>query len=93
MRLEDMPDVPDGSMSDEEFIAYAHDALSGEALECLYETISEHNGEVARFGDSWPGALIRIHASIAEVRAIERTLAKLEQRDPRDFRFSVSSPR
>ena len=80
-------------MTKEEFIAYAHDALSQDALECLYETISEHNGEVARFGDSWPGALVRIHASIADVRRLERQLARLEGRPERDFRFGVYSPR
>jgi hypothetical protein len=80
-------------MTKAEFIRYAHEALDGDALECLYDTISEHNGEVAQFGDSWPGALVRIHASIAEVNAIERQLARLENREPRDFRFAPRSPR
>ena len=80
-------------MTRDEFIAYAHEALSGEALEPLYETIAEHNGECVAFGDSWPGALVRIHASIADVYKIERQLARLEGREPRDFRFGVRSPR
>lgn len=80
-------------MTREEFIAYAHEATSADVLEGLYETISEHNGEVAAFGDSWPGALVRIHASIADVRKIERQLARLEGREPRDFHFRASSPR
>lgn len=79
-------------MTKAQFIIYAHGALSDEALEGLYETISEHNGEVARFGDSWPGALVRIHASISEVKGIERQLARLERRPERDFRFMVRSP-
>jgi hypothetical protein len=80
-------------MTKEEFIAYANEALSGEALEPLYDTIAEHNGEVAAFGDSWPGALVRIHASIADVHRLERQLARLEGRPERDFRFGVRSPR
>lgn len=79
-------------MTKEQFIAYAHEALSGEALEPLYETISEHNGECAAFGDSWPGALVRIHSSIADVKKLERQLARLERRAERDFRFNVRHP-
>lgn len=79
-------------MTKEQFIAYAHEALSPEALEPLYERIAEHNGEVARFGDSWPGALVQIHSSISEVRSIERQLARLEGRAERDFPFNVRSP-
>jgi hypothetical protein len=79
-------------MTRNEFIAYAHEVLADDALEPLYDTISEHNGEVARFGDSWPGALVHIHASIAEVKSIERRLAQLEGREPRAFRFAVRSP-
>lgn len=80
------------AMTKEEFIAYAHEALDGEALEPLYEQISEHNGEVAQFGDSWPGALVGIHRSITQVKKLEATLARLEGRAPRDFGFRVSSP-
>lgn len=79
-------------MTRTEFIAYAHEALDADALEGLYERIMEHNGEVARFGDSWPGALIQIHSSIAWVKGIERQLARLENRPERDFRFSVRCP-
>lgn len=80
-------------MTKHQFIRYAHEALSHEVLEPLYERISEHNGEVARFGDSWPGALVGIHRSIAEIRGIERQLARLEGRAERQFRFDVRSPR
>jgi len=80
-------------MTRQEFIRYAHEALDADALEGLYERISEHNGEVARFGDSWPGALVQIHSSIAWVKGIERQLARLENRPERNFRFCVSSPR
>lgn len=79
-------------MTEKEFIAYAHEALSDEALECLYERISEHNGEVARFGDSWPGALVQLHSSISNVKALERQLARLERRTERNFQFSVRHP-
>lgn len=80
-------------MTRDQFIRYAHEALSPDALESLYERISEHNGEVARFGDSWPGALVGIHQSISEVKSIERQLARLEGRPERNFGFRVSSPR
>jgi hypothetical protein len=80
-------------MTRDEFIRYANEATDWEALEGLYEVISEHNGEVARFGDSWPGAMVRIQSQIADVQAIERQLARLEGRAPRDFHFRVSSPR
>lgn len=80
-------------MNREEFIAYAHEVLDGDALEPLYDTIAEHNSEVAAFGDSWPGAAIRIHQNIDSVRAIERQLARLEGREPREFRFCVAHPR
>ena len=80
-------------MTREEFIQYAHGATDFDALEGLYDIISEHNGEVARFGDSWPGALVHIHSSIAQVKSIERQLARLEGRAERDFHFRVQSPR
>jgi hypothetical protein len=81
------------AMTQDEFVEYAHNALDADVLEGLYETISEHNGEVARFGDSWPGALVQIHESIADVYKLERQLARIEKREPRDFRFRVSCPR
>lgn len=80
-------------MTRDQFIRYANEATSYECLEGLYELISEHNGEVARFGDSWPGAMIRIQSQINDVKQIERQLARLEGRQPRDFQFRVSSPR
>lgn len=79
-------------MTREEFIRYAHEALDGDSLEGLYDIISEHNSEVARFGDSWPGALVGIHSRIAEVKSIERQLARLEGRPERNFHFSVMCP-
>jgi hypothetical protein len=81
------------SMTQNQFIRYAREALSPDVLEGLYERISEHNGEVAQFGDSWPGAMLQIHGRIADVQSIERQLARLEGRAPRDFRFRVQSPR
>lgn len=81
------------AMNEKEFIAYAHEVLDGEAMEPLYDTISEHNSEVAAFGDSWPGAMIRIHESIAFVNKVERQLARIEKRPVRNFGFVVRSPR
>lgn len=80
-------------MTQDEFVKYARSALSGDALEGLYDVIAEHNGEVAAFGDSWPGALYNIRAQIAEVQSIERQLARIEKREPCDFKFRVMSPR
>lgn len=82
-----------GTMTRNAFIRYAHGVLSQDALEPLYERIGEHNAEVAGLGGSWPGAMVEIRASIAEVHSIERQLARLEGREVRDFRFRVSSPR
>lgn len=80
-------------MTREEFIKYAHEATDFDALEGLYDTITQHNSEVNGFGDSWPGAMIQIRSSIAEVKSIERQLARLEGRPEREFRFNVCSPR
>ena len=81
------------AMTQDEFVRYAHNTLSFDVLEGLYDVIAEHNGEVSAFGDSWPGALYRIHAQIAHVTAIERQLARIERREPCDFKFRVMSPR
>jgi len=81
------------AMTQDEFVKYARDALSGDALEGLYDVIAEHNAEVSAFGDSWPGALYNIRAQIAEVQSIERQLARIEKREPCDFGFRVLSPR
>jgi hypothetical protein len=81
------------AMTRDEFIRYAREALDPENLEGLYETISEHNGEVTRFGDSWPGALVQIQRQVAEIRQIERQLARLEGRAPQAFQFRILSPR
>lgn len=80
------------SMTREQFIAYAHEVTSPEALESLYERIAEHNNEVAMFGDSGPGRLRSLHESISEVKKIEATLARLEKREPRNFYFAPRSP-
>jgi hypothetical protein len=81
------------TMTKNEFIQYAHDALSPEGLEGLFEQIAEFNSEVAMFGDGGPGSLYRIRASIADVYRIERQLARLTGREPRkDFGFRVRMP-
>jgi len=81
------------TMNREQFIRYAREALSPDVLAGLYERISEHNGEVSQFGDSWPGALVSIRSQIEDVLATERQLARLEAREPRCFHFRVQSPR
>ena len=81
------------SMNREQFIRYAREALDPDVLAGLYERISEHNGEVTQFGDSWPGAMISIRRQIDHVHSIERQLARLEGREPRCFHFRVQSPR
>jgi hypothetical protein len=81
------------TMNREQFIRYAREALDPDVLAGLYERISEHNGEVTQFGDSWPGALVSIRRQTEEVLAIERQLARLEGREPRCFHFRVQSPR
>lgn len=80
-------------MTRKQFLRYAHELTSWEAMECLHERIAEHNNEVAAFGDSWPGALFHIHNAINRINAVERQAARLEGREPRSFRFNVSSPR
>lgn len=82
-----------GTMTRNAFIRYAHQVLSRDALEPLYERIGEHNSEVTGFGDSWPGAMLELYKSIDEANSIERQLARLEGREPRNFQFRVSSPR
>lgn len=85
-------DPKEKTMSEKEFIEYASYALS-EGLESLYEIISEHNGEVAMFGDSGPGRLLHINSMIQDVVGVERQLARIQKREPRKFHFSVSLPR
>lgn len=81
------------SMTRDEFIAYAHEVTSGEAMEPLYERLAEHASEVAMFGDSGPGTAYYLHQSIAELYSIERQLARLENREPRRFPgLAVRSP-
>ena len=81
------------AMTKDEFIHYAHEVLSPEGLEGLYEQIAEFNNEVAMFGDGGPGSLYRIRESIADVYRIERQLARLTNREPRtDFGFRVRLP-
>lgn len=80
-------------MTRDEFIAYAHEATSTEALEPIYERISECASEIAMFGDSGPGSLYHLYRDVAEVKRIEARLAQLMGREPRDFRFRLPSPR
>ena len=83
----------DTLMTREQFLQYAGEVTDGEAVECLHELIAEHNNEVAAFGDSWPGAMVSIRNNIDRLNAIERQAARLEGREPRNFRFNVNSPR
>lgn len=50
-------------------LARYHDVLEGmdHGIESYCETAAEHAGEVERFGDSWPGALLDLHAHAARL--------------------------
>lgn len=89
----DHADLQRQSMTAKQFLTFAADALSNDALESIYEGVGEHNNEVAMFGDSGPGVAYRLHKVIAEVNALERRVAQLQDRPVRDFRFGVRSPR
>jgi hypothetical protein len=65
------------SMSEAEFLTYAREVLFGDSLECLCESIAEHNSEVAMFGDAGPGSGYRLHRSIAEYNAIARQYTRI----------------
>lgn len=81
-------------MTRDEFIVHAREALSPEALEPLFETIAQHNSEVAAFGDSWPGAIVDIRKAIRSAHRLEETLARLEGREPHPLNFPLlRSPR
>lgn len=79
-------------MTQAQFVDYAYQVLSIEALEPLFERIAEHNSEVAAFGDSGPGTQCRIYESVHAVMGVERQLARIEGRAVRSFGFRVSSP-
>lgn len=65
------------------------DDLLAEGIEALstyyYETLAEHQGEVARFGDSWPGAQLQLQ----EMRqALSEYQAEWAYRHPRPETFT-----
>jgi hypothetical protein len=64
-------------MTREEFIEYAHEALFGEGFESLCESVAEHNGEVAMFGDAGPGSALQLLKRLAEYRSIARQYERL----------------
>lgn len=63
-----------GTMSDDEFVAYAREYLFGEGIVALYEQIGEVQNEMNMFGDSGPGTSLRISESIAEFNKIADSL-------------------
>jgi hypothetical protein len=79
-------------MTEEQFKEHACDVLT-DGLEGLYEQIAEHNGEVARFGDSGPGRMRQLLDSVARVHEIERQMARLHGAKFVPTRFSIRSPR
>lgn len=79
-------------MTKNEFVEYANEVLDDEAIACLQEACDEFSSEVARFGDAGPGAGISIRSRVAFINGIERQLARIERRAPRDFRFRVRYP-
>ena len=59
----------------------------GGAEDCYYDTMAEHKGEVARFGDSWPGAQLQLQQMSRGIDAMEASL-KMVRREL-DERFPV----
>lgn len=58
-----------GAMSVTDFINYAYDYLY-EGSEGLYENISQCASEIAMFGDSGPGSMLRLQEHIAEYNKV-----------------------
>lgn len=79
-------------MTAEQFCAYARERLSPDALADLRESIAEHNGEVAAFGDAGPGSFARLAGEVRSLMRIERQLARLEGREPRDLYLRLRLP-
>ena len=54
--------------------------------ECYWDTMAEHKGEVARFGDSWPGAQVQLAQMLRGIEASKTCLAmvrrELDERFP-----------
>ncbi len=79
------------NMTRDQFIQYAHDYLDD--LEPIYDQLAEYNSEVRMFGDAGPGAGYRLRQQIARIYKIERQLARLENREPRDFHLALRAAR
>ena len=79
-------------MNREQFIAHARATLTPEEIDGLRESISEYNGETAAFGSAGPGTFTQLAAEIRRVNKIERQLARLENREPRDFYLRLRVP-
>jgi len=80
-------------MTRDEFIEYARAVTDDDEIWGVRELIAEHNSEVHRFGDAWPGATLHLRQQIAALRNIERQLARLEHREPRNFHFALRAAR
>jgi hypothetical protein len=80
-------------MTRDEFIDFAHGMTNDESIAILAEQIAEHNGVVALYGDAGPGSARRLHSELADLRSIERQLARLERREPREFFLRIRGAR
>ena len=58
-----------GAMSAAEFIDYAHDYLY-EGSECLFDNITQCASEIAMFGDSGPGSMLRLGEQVGEYNRV-----------------------
>lgn len=67
-----------------------------EALEAMCETLgmieSQHNAEVAGYGDSWPGAQIQIHELKVQIAEIEASLPPMPAPEPATAGFDDDLP-
>lgn len=75
-----------GAMTVTDFIEYASEYMFGEGCEGLYENISQCASEIAQFGDSGPGTMLRLGEHIAEFNKIADRFTALTGTD-------VSRPR
>ena len=65
------------TMTRDEFIDYAQEALFGEGMESFYEHVTQYRSECALFGDAGPGQGLRIRNMMAEYASIARQYTRL----------------
>jgi hypothetical protein len=67
-------------LTEAEFIAHVEACFDPESLECLYERISEVQGEINMFGDSGPGSMYYLRQTIEEMQSQARQYKRLTGR-------------